>query len=226
MSRQIEAVLFDMDETLLDRQASLRAFVRAQHARHAHVLGSVDVEHFVERFLTLDDNGRLWKDEVYRRILDENDITDLDAQTLVDEYLADFNRHCIGFPDLRPMLDALQPLGLRLGVITNGRYPFQQRNFEALSVADFFDIVVVSGAEQIRKPDPEIFHRALGRIGASPKSTVFVGDNPDADIRGAQNVGMRGVWKRNFYWPTCPHADAVIDNLRDLPPLLHTWQNG
>ncbi|MEZ4835253.1 MAG: HAD hydrolase-like protein [Caldilineaceae bacterium] len=100
-----------------------------------------------------------WKDEVYRRILDENDITDLDAQTLVDEYLADFNRHCIGF-DLRPMLDALQPLGLRLGVITNGRYPFQQRNFEALSVADFFDIVVVSGAEQIRKPDPEIFHRA------------------------------------------------------------------
>ncbi|MEZ4638599.1 MAG: HAD family hydrolase [Caldilineaceae bacterium] len=41
MSRQIEAVLFDMDETLLDRQASLRAFVRFQHARHAHVLGSV-----------------------------------------------------------------------------------------------------------------------------------------------------------------------------------------
>ncbi len=218
----IEAVLFDMDETLLDRQASLRAFALAQHARHPDLLGAGTADEFADRFLALDDNGRLWKDQVYQRILTENGIATLDAQTLLDEYLAGFCQYCVGFPDLRETLDALKEMGLRLGIITNGLYPFQQRNFEALGVTDYFETVVVSDAEQIRKPDPEIFRRALSRLGSTPATTVFVGDNPDADIRGAQRVGMRAVWKRNFYWSACPHADATIDTLSDLPILLRS----
>ncbi|MEZ4638600.1 MAG: hypothetical protein R2856_27185 [Caldilineaceae bacterium] len=182
------------------------------------------MEHFVERFLTLDDNGRLWKDEVYRRILDENDITDLDAQTLVDEYLADFNRHCIGFLICAQCWDGKAAVGAA-PVSSPMAYPFQQRKLRGVERSGFLRHRGRSGAEQIRKPDPEIFHRARTYRRAAQIYRLR-GRQPRCRHPRRAKCGHARCLKRNFYWPTCPHADAVIDNLRDLPPLLHTWQNG
>lgn len=216
----IRAVLFDMDETLLDRQASLRAFAAAQHTRHRVKLGILSTDDFVERFLELDNNGALWKDEVYRRILEENHIAGLEPQTLLDEYLADFHRHCRPFPGLLEMTAALTGAGYRLGLITNGLFPFQAQNFQALGVAESFAAVLVSGQEGMRKPEPEIFRRALARLGVSADEAVFVGDNPDADIRGAQGVGMRAIFRPNRFWPECSSADAICTDLPALPLIV------
>lgn len=216
----IRAVIFDMDETLLDRQGSLRRFAAAQHIRHKDALAELSVAAFVERFITLDNNGALWKDEVYRRILDENRITAIAPQTLLDEYIADFCNHCQGFPGLAEMVADLTADGRRLGIITNGTFPFQLRNFRALGVAERFDAVLVSEQEGMRKPDPEIFYRALTRLGVTAEEAVFVGDNPEADIRGAQGVGMRTIYRPNRFWPKCDFADAVCTELTDLPAIL------
>jgi len=216
----IRAVIFDMDETLLDRQGSLRRFAAAQHAAHRDVLAAIPVVAFVDRFLALDHNGARWKDEVYRRILAEWGVTAIGWQMLLDEYLADFHSHCRAFPGVEAMLKGLANDGRRLGLITNGRSPFQQHNFQALGVADRFDAVLVSGQEGMRKPDPEIFHRALDRLGVAAHEAVFVGDNPEADIRGAQAVGMRAIFRPSRFWPDCPDADAVCTELRDLPALV------
>lgn len=62
----IRALIFDMDETLLDRQGSLRRFAASPHTAHPDTLGRLPVEQFVERFIELDNNGARWKDEVYR----------------------------------------------------------------------------------------------------------------------------------------------------------------
>lgn len=216
----IRAVIFDMDETLLDRQGSLRRFAAAQHARHKDMPGGLSVTDFVERFMTLDNNGALWKDEVYRRILDENRIAAISPQTLLDEYIADFCNHCQGFDGLVEMVAQLTADGRRLGIITNGTFPFQLHNFRALGVAEHFDAVLVSEQEGMRKPDPEIFQRALSRLGVTAAEAVFVGDNPEADIRGAQSVGMATVYRPNRFWPECDFADAVCTELTDLPAIL------
>lgn len=216
----IRAVLFDMDETLLDRQASLRAFAAAQHARHQPALETLPAQTFVARFLELDDNGALWKDEVYRRILEENGVTGLEPQTLLDEYLADFHRHCRAFPGLAEMTADLTGAGYRLGLITNGLFPFQAHNFQALGVTEHFAAVLVSGQEGMRKPEPEIFRRALARLGVSADEAVFVGDNPEADIRGAHGVGMRTIFRPSPFHADAPLADAVCTDLRQLPAIL------
>ncbi len=49
-------------------------------------------------------------------------------------------------------------------MITNGRETFQSSSIQGLGIQDYFDTILISEAEQIRKPQPEIFHRALSRF--------------------------------------------------------------
>lgn len=216
----IKAVLFDMDETILDRQASLVRFAATQYSRHRSVLRPISLIDYIKRFLTLDDNGRLWKDEVYRRILSEAGLDVGLASTLLEEYVEEFRHHCITFTGVELVLADLRKRGIQMGIITNGPYPFQLRNFEALGLDEFFEVVLVSEQEKISKPNPQIFMRALERMGVDPGDAIFVGDNPQADIGGAQAAGMRAVWIRSFYWPDCPHADGAIEAISELPDLL------
>lgn len=58
----------------------------------------------------------------------------------------------------------------------------------------FFDVVVVSGAVNKRKPSPEIFEKALKKLGVSAENSVFVGDTVDADVMGAKAAGMKSIF--------------------------------
>ena len=52
-----------------------------------------------------------------------------------------------------------------------------------------------------------------------PQEAIFVGDNPEADIAGAQASGMKAVWRRVDYWH-CTSADAVVEDLLHLPDIV------
>jgi putative hydrolase of the HAD superfamily len=51
---------------------------------------------------------------------------------------------------------------------------------------------------------------------------VYVGDNPDADVRAARAAGLRAIWKRNTAFAEPHEADGIIDSLAELPLLLGT----
>ncbi len=68
------------------------------------------------------------------------------------------------------------------------------RILDAASLRMHFDAVAVSEAVGVRKPRPEIFRHVLEALGVAPEETVHVGDNLDADVRGATEVGMRTIW--------------------------------
>lgn len=215
------AVLFDLDGTLLDRERSLRGFARDQYRRfNDHFSSKLTQEEFTARLMTLDNNGRVWKDEVYKRILGETGIAGLGWQDLLRDYEDGFCRFCQGFPGLRAVMASLRAEDWRLGLISNGPSPFQERNFEALGVSEAFGCIVVSGAVGVRKPDPRIFELALKRLGAGPEESVFVGDNPEADIAGARGAGLKSIWMRNRHWPQESAADAVCDRLAEIPRAL------
>jgi HAD superfamily hydrolase (TIGR01662 family) len=83
----------------------------------------------------------------------------------------------------------------KLGIVSNFAIPecvdklLTKHGLEA-----FFDVVVVSGAVNKRKPSPEIFERALEKLGVNAEDTVFVGDTVDADVMGAKAAGMKAVF--------------------------------
>lgn len=97
------------------------------------------------------------------------------------------------FPEVRGVLGALKG-EFRLGLISNSIVETVTILLRHVGLEEFFDVVVISGAENVNKPDPEIFHRALGRIGAVVSEAMMVGDSLVDDIKGAKGVGMTAVW--------------------------------
>ncbi|MCL5876368.1 MAG: HAD family hydrolase [Candidatus Bathyarchaeota archaeon] len=111
----------------------------------------------------------------------------------------------------------------KLGIISNFAIPeCVLKLLKASGIDWLFDVVVVSGAVNKRKPSPDIFRRSLKILGVSAAEAVFVGDTIDADIEGSKAVGMRAIYierrsqKRSEKF--CP--DQTIKSLRELPLAL------
>jgi putative hydrolase of the HAD superfamily len=94
--------------------------------------------------------------------------------------------------DLGPALDRTRAMGIRVAIVSNseGRLP---ELLEHVGVAHHFEAIVDSHNEGVRKPDPEIFRRALDRLRIRPEDTVYLGDIPGVDVEGANAAGIRAV---------------------------------
>ncbi|MGV8997483.1 MAG: HAD family hydrolase [Parvibaculaceae bacterium] len=198
----ISAVLFDLDETLLDRTASLTAFLTDQYTRFGSQLGEVQLDYWRDRFLALDARGHVHKSLVYQTILSEFGGDELSADALLADYRERCCYHARGFPGMEETLKSLKKRGLQLGIVSNGETEFQNRHIDALNLRTYMDVVLISETEGLRKPDAALFLRALDRLGVSPERCLFVGDNPKADILGAHAVGMQTAWfSGGLAWP-------------------------
>ncbi len=194
------AIIFDLDGTLLDRDNSIFRFIIAQYQRLYQYLQHIPINDYSNRFIELECNGYVWKDKVYQALVEEFEINNISWQDLLADYEAQFQFYCIPFPFLIEMLDEMKLDGYLLGIISNGLGEFQNKAISGLKINHYFDVILISEIEQIRKPQPEIFQRAMNRLGVSAKNSIFVGDNPEADIMGAKNAGMRSIWKRSPHW--------------------------
>jgi putative hydrolase of the HAD superfamily len=216
----IKAVLFDLDRTLLDRDTSFRNFVVSQYEKFASELGSIPQEKYIERVVALDNRGLLWKDKVYQAIAQELELKILTWETLFADFEQRITDYYLPFPQMREMLDELEAKEYKLGLITNGKGEFQKRTLRTLGIENYFQTVLISEIEGTRKPEPEIFHRALARLDCQPKESVFVGDSIEADVCGAKNAGLWTIWKSEVGIPPPNEADAILEQLSELPALI------
>jgi len=108
----------------------------------------------------------------------------------------------------------------RLGLVTNFSYPpGAYRTIDRFGLRRFFEAIVVSGELGWRKPSPRIFEAALSRLSSGPGETVFVGDDCEADIAGAREVGMRTIFVQRG--PVkCEKADLTIRSIAELPSAI------
>ena len=215
----MRAVVFDLDQTLLDRTASLLEFLRWQAAG---MLGSEleDPDAFISRFVELDDNGRVWKDEVYRRLIEEFEIGGWAMEELLSVYENRFSTFCVPRLGVRQAIEELVEANYRLGLISNGKTPFQERNFRALGFADHFGSIIVSEAVGLRKPDARIFHLGCSELEVTPEEAAFVGDSPTADIEGAKEAGLRTIFVPSDLYPACEIADETCRDMHELPRVI------
>ncbi|MFB6728640.1 HAD family hydrolase [Bacillus mobilis] len=212
----IQAVLFDLDGTLLDRRQSLEQFIHDQYNRFTPHLMNIEKSEYCSRFLELDNNGYTWKDKVYATLLCEYNITTLTPEQLLHDYITNFQHHCIPFQNMHELLQRLTQQNIKIGIITNGFTDFQINNLRALNIHTYTNTILVSEAEGIKKPHPEIFERALQKLDVKATECLYVGDHPENDVLGSERVGILGVWKRDSFWDDFEHPRIVNDLLEVL----------
>ncbi len=218
---KIKGILFDLDQTLVDRSQSLQKFLIWQWHKYIP-LQSIPFNIFQEKFTTLDDNGKLWKKDVYEKILDDFCIDHITPNQLEESYLTNFPDHSVLFPNTMEVLTNFKKNQLKLGIITNGRQDLQSAVIKNCHLCDLMDTVLISETEKIKKPDPDIFEIAVNRLELTNQSCVFIGDNPNADILGASCVGMKTVWKKNNFFspPDKSITSATFENFIELPQII------
>ena len=96
------------------------------------------------------------------------------------------------FPDVMPALDALKERGLKIGAVSNWVWQLPEL-LHSLELVSHFDFIAASARVGYEKPHPAIFQYALERAGVAPGEAIHVGDHLDADVGGAQSVGIAPV---------------------------------
>ncbi|WP_437955186.1 HAD family hydrolase [Sorangium sp. So ce119] len=218
--RDIQAVLFDLDGTLFDRETAVRDVVAGQYAVFSRELAGVTQERFVGRVLELDAHGYGDKSEIYPRVVRELGLPEPLAARLHAHFWDAYARTAHALPGARATLAALRARGLRLGVVTNGRVRVQEGKLRALDLLGALDAVLISEREQLRKPDPAIFRRAVERLGVRAAQACYVGDHPEKDVLSARDAGLHAVWLRTPHFPPPEVAHTAIDGLGELLALV------
>ncbi len=218
MHHKIQGILFDLDETLLDRIQSLIRFCQWQATDVFHFNQDI-AQHFIQRFIELDRNGSVWKDLVYIQLKQEFEIQH-SVEELLDTYINQFQNFCITNPKVNETILYLHENGYKLGLISNGKSPFQEHNFQSLKLEKYFSTVIVSEAVNLRKPDPQIFHLACQQLGFKPEQCAFVGDNEIADVQGAKNAGLISIFYIKNNDRTSKYADQTIHHFSELVDYL------
>lgn len=161
--------------------------------------------------------------EVLKRLGYDCDLKDPLVRGAVNAYSEEFVRHICPDEEASLVLSRLYECGYKIGVISNFSIPECARNLiEKYGLREFLDVIVISAEINRRKPSPEIFNFTLNLLGVSVSESIFVGDTPDVDIRGAKNIGMRTVLigRKNSNISEEDKPDFTIKRLGELLNLL------
>lgn len=235
---RVRAVLFDLDDTLLDYGGPVEACWAAACGQAAAPAG-LDPEALTA---TIHDVRRWFWGDPDRHARERTDMLGAwgkiaalalerlgrPSAPLAAAIARDFarrrERSSALFADARPCLDALRARGVPLGLVTNGDAGMQRAKLRRHGLRDDFAVVVVEGELGIGKPHPRVYHHALDALGIGPEGTIMVGDNLEWDVAGAQAVGLGGVWidRRGGGLPagTPVRPTRVIDTLAPLADLV------
>ncbi|WP_104202979.1 HAD family hydrolase [Billgrantia saliphila] len=238
---RIEAITFDLDDTLWDNHGVMvatetghYAWLDDELADWLRLRGRMPRQRFAERFPLESFEQRrralarahplhrgdfTWlRERALREMLGEYGLDPAAAEQWAGATMERFMalRHRVApHPEVEPLLTSLGER-YRLASITNGNV-----EIERLSLGRHFPVAIAAGAMLAPKPDARPFLAALARLATAPARALHVGDSWREDVEPARRLGMQVAW-------ISPHVDHTpmppgvhrLDHVRELPELL------
>ncbi|RQG93811.1 HAD family hydrolase [Natrarchaeobius chitinivorans] len=181
------AIVFDLDYTLAvprrDRETILQEAVDATDAPHLSRAEYVEAHR--------ENLTRETREPIFADLLDGRE-SDADPAALATAYRETIADAIEPLPGVEGMLEELRA-EYRVGLLTNGPVRAQRDKLATLGWERSFDAALVTGELEAGKPDPRAFEAIADELGVDPADAVYVGDDVDADVAGATNVGMRAI---------------------------------
>lgn len=137
---------------------------------------------------------------------------------LSDDYITFLSSFNHLFEETLVILDYLKH-NYKLHIITNGFQEVQNGKLENAGIASYFITVTNSEMVGVKKPNPKIFHHALDLAQAKVENSIMIGDNLEADIQGALNIGLDAIMF-NYRNENLPLEIKQVKNLLDLKSFL------
>lgn len=200
--KEVRALLFDLDNTLMDRDYTFRSFSTQFVQDFLGHLGPDEAEAVIEDMIVRDADGYRDKDGFFAELCEvlpwEQRVTPEHIRAYYD---ASYINHGAAMKHAVDILKYALKRGYSLGLVTNGKKQIQNTKIDSLGLREYFKTIVISGEVGIAKPDPQIYQLALDRLGFPADQTLFIGDHPVNDIWGAGKAGLQGIWlQRQHPW--------------------------
>lgn len=198
----LEHIFFDLDHTLWDFEKN-SALTFGKILPEAGV--DINFDNFLFTYIPI--NSKYWKlyreDKVskaklrYARLKETFDalkceVSDEVIRHLSEEYIRQLPNFNHLFEGTFELLDYLKDK-YQLHMITNGFEEVQTLKMSKSGILDYFQKIITSESVGVKKPNPRVFQFALSKAQALPENSMMIGDNLEADIQGALEVGMRAI---------------------------------
>ena len=228
MYQHKQYIFFDLDHTLWDFDKNSALTFKKLFKRHDIPLS---LDKFLEIYVPI--NLNYWK--LYRKEKIDKEVlrfsrlddtfkalnlsipSDL-ISILSDEYITSLSTFNHLFEGTLEILEYLKPK-YKLHIITNGFKEVQQGKLKKSGIAPYFDTVTNSEMVGVKKPNRKIFDHALALAKASVDASLMIGDNLEADILGAKNMGMDALCF-NYHKAKIPDGIIAIKKLSELKQYL------
>lgn len=222
MGTAVDGLIFDLDNTLLDRQAVFLRFATDFYEEHIRATISSTRDDVVAKMVEWDEDGYISREKMFARWLGEWPEVGLDVGALTGLYRSGMERQTQPDPKVNEFLAYLNDQQTPWGIVTNGSRN-QRRMCRAAGLDELAPFIIVSEEAGYAKPDTMIFRDALEAMGLTrPDQVMFVGDNPVADIDGAKRFGMKAAWvRRGREYPVGLWVpDHVIDLVTEVREIV------
>ena len=228
MNKKFKDIFFDLDHTLWD-------FDKNSKYTFKKILNDNKIDIDVDIFLTayIPINNDYWKlyrgnniskDKLrYGRLIDTFEVLNRDVSTkiiykLSDDYIKYLSSFNFLIDETIPILKYLYSK-YNLHIITNGFQEVQNHKLINSGIDNFFNTVTNSEMAGVKKPHQKIFQLAINKANADFNSSLMIGDNLEADILGALNVGLDAILF-NYHKITVPKGVNSINKLNQLKDYL------
>jgi len=194
----IKAVIFDLDNTLLD-------FIKMKHqAVRAAIRAMIEAGLDLDEDSAFDDIIRLYQDHGWENQLVFDDFLNEKLGYVNNKFLAAGivayrrNREAslLTYPNVNRTLIKLMKMGIRLAVVSDAPSREAWLRIYYLNLHHIFDLVVTYDDTGVRKPSPKPFQLALDSLAIKPEEAIMVGDWPERDVVGAQQLGIKTIYAR------------------------------
>ncbi|MBW3111521.1 HAD-IA family hydrolase [Bacillus sp. MCCB 382] len=218
--KEYKAMLFDLDDTLLDRnQAVDNLFIILLEECYGNVEETLKAE-MLRKFKEYDKKSYGISDKTAVIESFYNEFPPLYRLTQIQDFWNHHFPQCFSISE--HTLDLLKDIQehMKVAIITNGTIHRQKAKIMNTSLQEYFNVIVISEEVALEKPDPRIFEYTLNKLQVQPEDALFVGDNLEKDVKGPQGAGLKGIW----FNPNGVENDSDIkpdDEIQSLDELVH-----